>query len=105
MKGKWMGGLAFPLLVAAAGAVLLAGVFASAEEWEDPCWPTPTGSMVTLPLADNLVDAYDVGGSAIDAKEALEPQLTVLMLTTDVSLSPGQTLGVQTSPTFQVWTQ
>jgi hypothetical protein len=92
-----------PVAACALVVVLAAGML-RADDNEFPFDPL-TGSAVTIPAGDLLFTASDVGGSAIDAKDTLEPQLTVLMVTSDLSVSPGETVGVQTSPTFETWTQ
>ena len=92
-----------PAVVCALAVALTAGML-RAEDSEDPFDPLDGGA-VTLPAGDVLFTTADVGGSAIDAKDTLEPQLTVMMVTSDVSVSPGETIGVQTSPTFETWSQ
>jgi hypothetical protein len=94
------------LLPAAACAlvVLLASAAIRADEVELPTEPC-IGDSVTMPVGEITVEATDTGGATIYAKDTLEPQMTVMMLTTDVSVSPDQTLGVQTYPTVEVWTQ
>jgi hypothetical protein len=67
---------------------------------DEELWGGGPLSVATVPVGDITVEAGDVAGSEIDVKDVLEPQMTALLLTTDITASDGQTVSVQTSPTF-----
>ena len=90
--------------VACALVVVVASAAIRADEVEVPGEPC-IGETMIVPVGDITVEATDVSGTTIDAKDTLEPLMTVMMLTTDVSVSPDQTLSVETSPTLETWTQ
>ena len=104
MGKGWLSGKLLPLYgVAVLGALMVAGTLSSADEFEQPAASVGSDMLVILPLGDVTVEAYDAGGSAVDAKDMLEPDLTVMMLTSDVSVSSDETLAVQSSPTLETW--
>ncbi len=88
------------MLVVAAVAVLL-GTAILADDFEDPVEP-PIGGL-SYQIGDTEVEAEDVWGPGIDVKEALEPQMTVLMMMEEQSLSAGMVTVVRTLPTFESW--
>lgn len=100
LPGRW---LAFSLSLLAAmllGGVLLAG------DYEDPDIPTSGGMMGSeIPFGAQTVVADDTGGSPIDVREAIEPQLTSLLITEDVDDLHSATIVVDTQPTFEWWTE
>ena len=81
---------------------LMLGSALLADDSEDPIKPNSVGG---APAAFGGVEVQpgDVGGSLIDAKETVEPQVTALLMTGDVSVSPGMAVVVQTSPVFDNW--
>ncbi|MCK4375851.1 MAG: hypothetical protein KAX19_10995 [Candidatus Brocadiae bacterium] len=86
---------------------LVVAVLAStlrADDFEDPIDPGPSGGSGCITVfADVEVEPEHAGGLAIDAKEAIEPQTTVMLMMSDVSTSPGQTVVVHTFPVFHSW--
>ncbi len=84
--------------------VICVAAFASgsalvADDYEDPIKPNSVGR---TPAAFGGIEVQpgDVGGSLIDAKDAVEPQVTAMLMSGDVSLSPGMAVVVQTCPVF-----
>jgi hypothetical protein len=73
-----------------------------ADDYEDPANATIPGDTVSA-FGGLEVQPADVGGSLVDVKEAIEPQMTALLVTSDVNASPGMTVVVQTSPLFDNW--
>jgi len=86
--------LAAVVAMAFGGAIL-------ADDFEDPVAPPGRSSgESTVAFGDSEIEPQDVGGLAIDAKEALEPQVTVMLLIGDSGATPGETTAVDAWPTF-----
>ena len=93
---RWLGALVVAAVMVPLAAVVLA------DDFEDPVQPPPIGGY-SCPVGETEVEAGDLWGPGIDVKEALEPQMTVLLMLEEQSLSPGMITVVQTSPTFENW--
>lgn len=91
---------AVPVL-ACLGFVVL-GTSLLADDDEDPLSLTTPGDGISA-FGGLEVQPADVGGSLVNVKEALEPQMTALLVTSNVNASPGMTVVVQTSPIFDNW--
>lgn len=89
--------------LATAMIVLLAGVIL-ADDYEDPLEPTPMG-MPSVGFGGLTVETPDVTGFDIDAREAIEPQLTAWLIMGEVDDSPSGTVVVTMQPTFDIWTE
>jgi mevalonate pyrophosphate decarboxylase len=89
------------LALACLAALALGGALL-ADDAEEPIYPHSIGGALSV-FGGLEVQPRDVGGSLIDAKETIEPQVTVLLVTSDVSASPGMAIVVQTSPVFDNW--
>lgn len=84
--------------------VLLAGAL-MADDYEDPSLPTSGGAMGgEIGFGAQVVVADDTGGSPIDAREAIEPQLTSLLTMENVDDSQSNSIVITTQPTFELWT-
>jgi hypothetical protein len=81
-------------------AALAAGRAILADDYEDPIMPDGLGMPVAA-IGDVEVAPVDVGGAWIDAREAIEPQLSVLLMTGAVSVSPGMVVEVAAGPVFE----
>ena len=79
-------------------ALVLAAVLL-AYDYEPPIIPPPTPSGPAA-FGELTVNAADVSGATIDVKDAVEPQVTV-MLTTDDSVCGEMT--VSTQPLYYRW--
>ena len=91
------------VILAAVVAIAFGGVIL-ADDYEDPVAPPgPFGGAPTVAFGDSKIEPKDVGGLAIDAKEALEPQVTVMLIVEDGGRAPGETVAVQAWPTFSGW--
>ena len=88
--------------LACAGALATAGALLG-DDFEDPINPHSVVGDSVVAFGGTQVVPTDVGGALIDAKETIEPQMSVLLLTGTVNVSPGMTVEVQTSPTFDSW--
>ena len=80
-------------------AALAVGGALLADDFEDPILPSSIGAPVAG-FGDVEVEPTDVGGDWIDAREAIEPQMSVLLMTGAVNVSPGMAVEVQMSPVF-----
>ena len=87
------------VLVAVAAATFLCGLRVQADDPELPI-PLCIIAAPTLTFGCAAVTTDDVGGSSIDARETIEPQLTVLATTDDLAASPSDTIVVNTQPVF-----
>ena len=85
--------LACVVTLAVTGAVL-------ADDYEDPIFPESLVQPVAA-FGDVEVDPKDVGGEWIDAREAVEPLMTVMLMTGEINPSPGETVEVAAGPVFE----
>jgi len=90
------------VVVLACAAALAVGGALLADDYEDPINPHSPGDPIVA-FGGVEVHPTDVGGALIDAKETIEPQMSVLLMTGTVNASPGMTVEVQTSPVFDNW--
>ena len=91
-------------LILAAIAALASGTIIFGDDFEDPISPSgASGAADGVAFGDTEIEPEDVGGLAIDAKEALEPQVTVMLLMEDGGDAPGDTVAVEAWPTFFGW--
>jgi hypothetical protein len=86
-------------LVLAFAVALFAGKALLADDFEDPICPSSITSPVTG-FGSVEVEPGDVGGDWIDAKETIEPVLSVLLMTGSVEVSPGMGVTVEATPVF-----
>ena len=85
-------------------AVLSLCAGALADEHEDP-W-VPTGIGAGSPTFGGItVDPQDTPGNVLDAKETLEPTVTVLLTMGDLADFTSQPVAVVTQPVFESWNQ
>jgi len=87
-------------LVLACMAVVAIGGALRADDFEDPIMPDSLGMPVSI-FGDVEVEPDGVGGAWIDAREALEPVMSVLLMTGAVNTSPGMAVKVDVSPVFE----
>ena len=88
----------FPLVL----AVLAVTVFAAnllAYNEEDPIEPPPIGCVVSV-FGPVVVETPDVGGLVIDAKDAVEPQTTVLLINDELETLSDGTAIITTVPSY-----
>lgn len=91
-------------VAAVAILVLLMGTVLRADDHEGPI--IPDGASSGQPeFGEIVVDSTDLGGSSVDAKEALEPQLTALLAAGEVDGSASDSLYVTTQPVLDIWEQ
>jgi len=88
-------------LVAGAACLLVAvGVrSASACDFDDPI--RPLGAHVACTFGSLTVEAVNVAGSPIDAREAVEPQMTALLTTGELMASRNGLFVVYADPLFR----
>jgi len=104
-KGVHLLGRRLSFLLLLLVTVLLAGAL-MAGDYEDPSLPTSGGEMGgEIGFGAQTVIADDTGGSPIDAREAIEPQLTSLLTMEDVDDSQSDSIVITTQPTFELWTE
>jgi len=87
-------------VVFAAAAMLLYAVAGPADDFEDPIIPGSSQSGI-LAFGPVIVHVTDIGGSSIDAKDSVEPLMTVLLTGDDTDTYTGM-VTVTTQPTCQV---
>lgn len=98
-RRQWMVLLTGTLL-----SCLVLGGTLLADEYEDPMGGT-TGTGGTTVVGGEVVLSEDSGGSELDTREALDPQLTTTLTMEDTTSSSDETLVVTSDPTFEVETQ
>lgn len=90
------------LLVAIFVAVTCVGGRGFAEDYEDPIDPEPPiGNWLTF--GGLTVETEDLSVPAIDARAALAPQLTALLIMGELGDGEGETASVSTSPVLSWW--
>ena len=104
MRTAYIKGLHRTVHIAVAVMLLtiLPSAILSAEDFE---WPYVGGSIGGTPefaFGDLTVATPDVTGSSLDAKELVEPQLTVLLTMCEVVDSPSETVVVKTQPMVEI---
>ncbi|NLW49357.1 MAG: hypothetical protein GXY85_00755 [Candidatus Brocadiaceae bacterium] len=87
-------------LVLALTVVVVLAPPALAEDFEDPMFPLSLTPPVAV-FGSVEAEPRGVGGAWIDAREAIEPQMSVLLMTGAVNVSPGMTVEVDAGPVFE----
>ena len=94
MRSRGRGSIVFAVV-----AALLLGVATLADDFEDPIDPGPPPPE-GAGFGGFMLDTTDVEGFAIDEREAVEPQLTALLVMGELDVQTDETLEVSTTPTF-----
>ncbi len=98
--------LTFVIIMFVISAMLLHGSTLFADDFETPQSPLPPREGGSGGSFGGLrVKSPEVAGPAIDAKEAIEPQLTALLTMGEVDDWSSQTVHVSMYPTFCNWTE
>lgn len=86
------------IILAAVCTLMLPGA-ATGDDYEDPGGVNSVGTDPETGFGDKRVIGFDIGGSSIDQRDTLEPQMTAYLTMAELP-SYGE-LFVDTAPTFQ----
>jgi hypothetical protein len=75
------------LLLAASFTLVLCGGMVRADDHENPVFPPPDAYQSGTGFGDVAVTASGVDNSAVDARQAVEPQVTALLVLGDIAAS------------------